>query len=751
MIHLLLRIFPLLTWAMFLLSPCATAEDTVQVRERLRALGINEILFVRRPTYQASNFYTEHINGRFQPGGNICVLNLSTGSVRDLCPELAHGMVERMDLSWDAQTIVFSWKADEEAGYRIYEIQVDGTGLRQLVPTPSLEARLVRRYSGAYRHGTDDLSPCFLPDGGVCFISTRCQYSVTCDAPAILTTGVLYRCDANGQNVQRLSDSPVNETTPSILSDGRILYTRWEYVDKGASAVKCLWAIHPDGTASSEIFGNNLPLPPTLIYGREIPSESGRYLCTGGPHSPYSAFGPILRIDTRGPEKTIESMTPFVEIRDEFGWFFRDQSAEWAMDLEGTGPLFQETWPLFDRLFLTVYKPRGKPCNAIDGYGLYLSNELGETELIYRDPKMSCWNPIPLRSRPVPPIIPSRLNKELAEQNLAEYLVDDVYRGMNQVERGTIRYLRVLEQVPRPWSARRPDFDDEYDQQHAVISRATHLILKVQHGIVPVEEDGSAHFYVPAGANIFLQALDADYHAIQTERTYVHPMPGEVRSCVGCHENAAEAPPVRTGIPLAMRRAPDFPGPQPGELQGKRPLDYLIDVQPVWNRHCVECHNPQKKEGGLDLSGTPTTLFCASYENLVPPPVPSPETKDFQLVGNLIRENYPKTGNAEYLPPRSLGAVTSPLTAMLARNSTFFDDTVRNERIQRWIETHPNISVSSEEQIRVTNWLDTNCQFYGTYFGRRHLKFQNRRDFRPTATFEDAVGKRELPLEISSE
>ena len=112
------------------------------------------------------------------------------------------------------------------------------------------------------------------------------------------------------------------------------------------------------------------------------------------------------------------------------------------------------------------------------------------------------------------------------------------------------------------------------------------------HGVVPVEEDGSAHFVVPAGANIFLQALDENYFAVQTERTYVNYMPGEQRSCVGCHETPADASSaISAGHPLkALARPPSVPGPQPGESRGARPLDYATDVQPVWDRHCVSCH-----------------------------------------------------------------------------------------------------------------------------------------------------------------
>jgi hypothetical protein len=193
-------------------------------------------------------------------------------------------------------------------------------------------------------------------------------------------------------------------------------------------------------------------------------------------------------------------------------------------------------------------------------------------------------------------------NPKLAVNNQAVCMVSDVYHGLANVKRGEAAYLRVLEQVPRPWAARRRWDGDLYDQQHACITKDTHLGLKVQHGIVPVESDGSAYFVVPAGANIFLQVLDRNYLALQTERTYVDYMPGEVRGCVGCHEvpHSASAKDIFTPR-KAMKRPPSVPEPQPGEKDGRRTLDYAADVQPVWDRHCLTCHGPEKPKGNRNL------------------------------------------------------------------------------------------------------------------------------------------------------
>jgi len=82
-----------------------------------------------------------------------------------------------------------------------------------------------------------------------------------CDAPDALSTAIMYRMDGDGKNMRPLSNSSASEFSPGMLEDGRIIYTRWEYVDKGQLGVKCLWAMHPDGSQSSEIYGNDIRFP----------------------------------------------------------------------------------------------------------------------------------------------------------------------------------------------------------------------------------------------------------------------------------------------------------------------------------------------------------------------------------------------------------------------------------------------------------------------------------------------------------
>jgi hypothetical protein len=295
-----------------------------------------------------------------------------------------------------------------------------------------------------------------------------------------------------------------------------------------------------------------------------------------------------------------------------------------------------------------------------------------------------------------------------------------VYQGLEGVERGTVKYLRVLEQVSRPWSAHRFWPDDETLGQNAVISMHAHIFVKIHHGVVPVQEDGSAHFTVPADKNIFFQALDKEFMEVQRMRTFVNFQPGESRSCIGCHEPRSQTPPGR--MPLALHQPAATPGPQPGETV-PRPIHYPTDIQPVLDRHCIACHRPGKAEGNLDLTGESTTFFNRSYENLMRDKWVA-YIQEFQ--GPQPRAQ--KT-NVVPLPPRALGSHASRLIQLLRKG-------------------HYEVNLSREEMVRIITWADANAPYYGSYFGRRNLKYHHLPDFRPTPTLKSASG---IPLEDGPE
>ena len=705
-------------------------DDMAATRAHLCRLlpGVEEILFVRRYTLQSSHYYTDFIDGCRHFGGNLCALSLRDGTVRDLVPELAHGIFGRFDLSFDGTRVVFGWKEKPGVGFRIWEVNVDGTGLRPLTFPPQDEAARIRKYAldrgrgWVYRHHTDDMHPCYLPDGGICFVSSRCEYGILCDGPDKLTTTLLYRMDGDGKHMEKLSNNSVSESAPSVMHDGRVLYTRWEYVDNGSVTNKGLWAVRPDGTGSEEVYGMDVAFPSVFNVGRAVPGSRNLFLTVGAPHMPLGV-GTLMLVDAEYDRRTgdgVTYLTPEVDVRHQWGWDNVPGGAtkpipppmQRGRDGRGNtdrGPLYMDPYPLSGSTFLVALNPSER-WNVLDAYGLYVMDRVGTKRLLHKEPDHSCWMPMPLRARKRPPVLRSAIDKRLAAKGLARVVVADVYRGMPNVPRGTIKYIRVNEHVPRPWAARRFWDGDVYDQQHSVVSRNAHLGLKIQHGVVPVEEDGSAHFVVDADKNIFFQALDADYIEVQRERTFVNYRPGETRSCVGCHERAQDlAKTARmASMPVALKQPPCTPGPQPGETAGARALAYEVDVQPVWDRHCTSCHGGEKTEGGLDLTGQRTALFNTSYENL--------------LKRNLIPilgENHPKAGNNHYLPPYSLGTYAS--------------------RLWKYLDgKHGDVALTPAERIRVTTWVDSNGQFHGSYFGRKNLRYKDHENFRPILTFEQS-------------
>jgi len=720
-----------------------TAATCAELRKLLP--GVEHLIFIRRNTCTADHYYTDHVNDRSAPGGNLCVLNLRDGKVTELAPELTDGWFGRFDISFGATRIVFGWKKSAKTGYRIYEIEIDpatglrtkSSGLRQLTFPAENEAELVKKYGRSrgghwYHHGTDDMHPCYLPDGRIVCVSTRCQYGILCNNDDVFTTTLLYRMDADGRNMVKLSNSAVSESSPCVMPDGRILYTRWEYVDKGHIGAKCLWAMKPDGSGSVEVYGNDISYPPTFIYGRPIPGSSDQYVFLGTPHCYPNSIGTVIRVHADEKIRTRQPMTymtPQLDIRTEKGFWYRDSAGGWRHDERGTGPLFKDPYPLSAERFLVAHKPAGPPWNDPTAYGLYLLNDTGNVQPIYKDPSFSCWQPYPLRARSKPPVLGSAVDAGRAEKNQAVCVVTDVYHGLENVSRGSIKYIRILEQVPRPWSARRRDGSDRFGKAHVVLSNRTVIGLKVLWGIVPVERDGSAHFVAPANRNIYLQALDENYLAVQSERSYVNYQPGETRSCIGCHETPGSAPAKPSEkATLAWKRPPSIPAAQPGDASACRTLHYPADVQPVLDKHCVKCHNPKKKDGGIDLTGTPTALFSVSYESLM-----SGISERFAVVSEGHKNDV------AYLPARSCLSYNTTLVAMLSRGKVRLADEALAKRAAKLAEKHKEVDLQPAELLKISTWLDANCQYYGSYWGHRHLKYKNHPDFRPRVTFEQAI------------
>ncbi|WP_168442280.1 HzsA-related protein [Pontiella desulfatans] len=715
---------------------------------KLIANGVNKLAFIKRNTLDANHFYTEYVNSTWKPGGNICILDLKTGTARELMPEFSEGVFNRFDVSFDAKKIIFDYKKIHAEGYRIYEINVDGTGLRQLTFPQANEAALVKSYGNRqYHHGTDDMHPCYLPDGSIAFVSTRCQYSILCDSGDVFSTKVLYRMDKDGKGMRALSNNPVSEASPTLMPDGRILYHRWEYNDKAAGNAKCLWSMRTDGSGSAEVYGNTLTYPETLIYGRAIPGAPGKILSLACSHwGPNNAMGTVVVIDTTKNIRTREPLTYItkdVDAQAHSGFHFLIDG-QWIHDKTGLpGRLFKDPYPISETLFMASLKPKGYRWNDVAAYDLCLLDANGETTPLYQDKSISCWHAMPLAPRTKPPVAEGSIDPALAKKGKAVCVVADVYHGMPEVERGAVKYLRVMEQVSRPWTVRNRWPNDRSGMAHSAIGIGR-LGLKVQHGIVPVEKDGSAHFEVPAERNIYFQALDENHMAVQTERTYINYIPGETRSCVGCHELPGEVPPASTGFatPLALQRVPSQMRPQPGDSSPQKTINYLTQVQPVWDKHCIECHGAVDPKGGLNLTGAPTKLWTVSYEALMNSRNPR---LGIPYAGEYMSANEDKgSADISYRNAYHSGSHTSPLVTVIGNGRIPLRHPDADAIARRLVNPHRNIRLTQAEFVSVVNWLDAFGQFYPSYWGLKNAAHEGHEFFRPDVGFEDAIN-REIP------
>jgi hypothetical protein len=712
------------------------AEAAKQLLDR----GIKELLFIRRFTFNANHVYTDYINSQWMPGGGLCVLDLKTGGVREIIPEFTKsGVVGWLDLSFDAKKIVFDFKKGADEGYRIYEVNVDGTGLRQLTfPEPD-EQQLIANYRRGYHHGTDDMDPCYLPDGGIAFVTTRCRFSVLCDAGDGFTVKNLYRMNGDGSAIEPLTYSPLSEATPTLLPDGRILYHRWEYVDKAAGNCKALWAVNPNGTGSVEIYGNTISFPETKVQARAIPGEPNKIVMLGASHWINNAVGTVITVDTRKPLRSANTMnyiTGDVAAFAHDGFHFRDENGEWYHDKTGKpGRLFRNPYPLSSSLFLVSHKPAGLEWHDRSGYDIALLDGEGKETVLIKDAAISLWHPYPLVAREKPPV-PTGLttDAELAGRGLARCFVTDIYAGMENVRRGEVKYLRILEQLPRPWAARIDDNGDIAGMAHKAVGDGF-LSVKVQHGVVPVEDDGSAHFLVPSDRPIYFQALDSHFRAIQTERTYVNYRPGETRSCIGCHETPDVTPSPATYVLKAMKRVASVPQPQPTQDEACMVFDYERQIQPILDRRCLECHSGDRPAAQLDLGGEAKDVYSVSYHSLV-----SLSKTACRLLGNRAQRNEDDASNSiEYIPPYHTGALSSPLGAMIrGERQTAWEMDGVNLYTEKLTQNHKDLHLTEAEKMMITNWLDINCQFYPAYWGRKNERYRDSPDFRPVFTFDEA-------------
>lgn len=632
---------------------CNAVESKSNLGARLANgnLGFKQIVVIKRHPINPTHVYTYHAEG-LQPGGGLYLytLNKGTGELK-LLIDSPKGIVLDCNLSFDGKVVLFSWRKTMLDKFQIYTVNLDGSDLKQISD-----------------HESNNMNACWLPDGSIAFLSDRKPAFAYC---WVTTSPILYRCDRDGSNVVRLSANYLNDFSPSIMEDGRIIYSRWEYVDRPAIPIQSLWTINQDGTCLAGFFGNRVLSPATFMEAKEIPG-TGKVLCVLTAHN-GPCRGAIGIIDpSRGAnaQEAIRNLTPEINI---------GQVNKGAGN-HIIGP-YESPFPIDDKYYL------------VSRDGTILLRDYKGTEqvtLLNKDGPFGFYTARPVKSRNRPLVRPSNLKKQAG--NWATLVLHDVYNGLEpHIKRGEIKKIAVVQEVEKSQLASKEL--KAFGFQFPVVSCGATYAPKKVWGYAKVEDDGSAHFKVPAGLPIYFMAIDENGRALQRMRSFTHLMPGEQQSCVGCHADRNSVVPRNTKRPIAtMRPAQELEKPE----WGVRGFSYAHIVQPVLDKYCVTCHNARHTAGGIDLSPDKTDFFNVSYEFLARQgrPGQNPYTKWIPTFNGM-------EANILQITPRHWGSPASKLADIVLNGHP---DT----------SGKPRLKVDPASQRRVFAWIDLDVPYYGT-------------------------------------
>ena len=646
------------------------------------AVDFDKVLFVDMPFPQGSEWphETRHRLGYMAvPGARLLTLEglRPDGRLTQLMPQAPlHGSFWRPDLSWDARKVVFCFKPHNEKSFHLYEMNVDGSGLAQLTDGPF-----------------DDFDPIYLPDERhLVFSTTRGHSYVRCMPPT--SAFVLARCERDGANLYLISANNEPDYLPSVLNDGRVIYTRWEYTDKPLWRAQKLWTINPDGTQVLMYWGNQSVWPDLMKDARAIPG-SRRVMFTGSAHHNWFA-GSVGIVD---PDQGFN-----------FPWGVTKVTADVIWPECGNGPVdptespryhasghyeaYYSPYPLGEQDFLVSANRGGK-------FVLYLMDVEGNRELIYEGAHQ-VLHALPLKPRPKPPVLQDRVAwPTLAEREHPKDGVlfsSSVYEGTPPELRGRVKFLRVLSIDAKTYTYwyKRP-----YISTGPVVSAVQSEGVKRLLGTVPVAADGSVSLRVPASVPLHFQLLDEQQRALHTMRSFASVMPGEQRGCLGCHESHSRA--AAGGGALALARAPSTITPPPWPDQT---VSYPRYVQPVLDKYCGKCHQGDGEgRKTLDLTERPSApIFTEPYLTLIGRPTwgapyhaPAKPAPGFGMAGMLMVEGYGTLDPQAYLTP-------PPMTSLSYRSKLI--ELVSSGK-------HHEVKVDEISRLRLIAWVDAMCPYLG--------------------------------------
>jgi len=624
-----------------LANPLLQGKEMMLVRQGLGERRAREVM-ADKLGYPQNNWTTSDAIERAHKGwDNELAVMTNIGDVASLQtiykPERPV-VLNDPEVHWDGNRILFA-SVNKKKAWHLYEVNKDGTGLKQLTPD-----------------GYEDISffdACYLPSGKIAMVSTAPYQGVPCIGGK-QSTGAVYELDPKTKAIRQLNFGQDNDWNPTVLNNGRLMYLRWEYTDATHYFTRILMHMNPDGTGKKEYYGSNSYFPNSMFDARPVPNHPTKFVSIVSGHHGITRSGRLMLFDPQKGRHEADGVIQEIP--------FKDRKVEPVIKdrlVDGVWPQFLSPYPLDDYFFLVTAKLSP---DAL--WGIYLVDVFDNMTLVAEQEGAALLHPMLLEERPVPPVIPEKVRMD---DTTSTVYIANVYegQGLKGVEKGTVKALRVFA------------YHFSYNETggHDELGIQSSWDVKRVLGTVPVEEDGSAIFKIPANTPVSLQPLDENGRSMQLMRSWLTGMPGEVVSCVGCHESQSTIPRVRPTI--ASRKLPDSIAPFYGAA---RPFVFKNEVQPVLDRKCNACHNgtnklpdfSDKKESGYrNLSG--------AYKALHP----------------FVRRPGPES-DLHVLTPMDYHASTSELIQILEKG-------------------HHGVELNKEEWDRLHTWIDLNVPYHGRF------------------------------------
>jgi formylglycine-generating enzyme required for sulfatase activity len=579
-------------------------------------------------------------------------------------------LIGDIELNFEADKLMFSMPGPEKT-WQVFELELNATTARQLTPQK--------------QPGVHSFDSFYMPDGRIGFISTAAMQGVPCNKS--VNVGMLFNMEADGSNITQLCFDQDHNYSPTIMNDGRILYLRWEYTDIPHVWGRYLFTMNPDGTSQRHFYGSGSYWPNSIFYARPIPNHPTKVVGIITGHH-VGRVGEMIIFD---PAKAPTSSDGVVQ--KIYGRYEKVEAVvEDRLTLD-VYPKFVHPYPLSDKYFIVAAKP-----SEIDMWGIYLVDTFDNMTLIHESEGFVLLEPIPLLKRKKPPVIADR--SDPTREDAIMYIENvNTGPGMKDVPVGSVKKLRLF----------------TYHFAFQKLAGISHRIgtdgpwePKRVLGTVDVEEDGSAMFRIPAKVPISIQPLDADGKAIQLMRSWTTAMGGEVVSCVGCHETQSQSAIGKRTI--AATKSPVEIDPWYGPVRG---FSFEREVQPVLDKYCVSCHNPDKAKDSVEQFPIPD--FASSEDTFKVLKNSNPEV--ITVTGVPQDELFKEYGGVfppSYVALRAyvrVGGFESDIRQL--NPAEFSADT--SELFQILKKGHHGVELDKEAWDRLTTWIDLNAPCHGTW------------------------------------